>query len=237
MLQSEYTMKPHQEPLWGYPPKEVMFSIIKWLLLSKVQLKILGLSNMQRACIGRKYDWKIFRSESKCWHLGCLGPAHQTIVRPGPSSYCWDCLLHSLSIKIKIYIYYDGVHNYYQTINHQVIAGIACYIPSVSITKRAFMSMGYSIIIMIRTKYWNPGTLHILDTVVFRRVHLLLLLKSNANCYICILWTYLFSGNRISESNFISQEDAAPALKLVLNLTWWRSDVAKLREAEQSSKW
>ena len=146
-------MKPHQEPLWGYPPKEVMFSIIKWLLLSKVQLKILGLSNMQRACIGRKYDWKIFRSESKCWHLGCLGPAHQTIVRPGPSSYCWDCLLHSLSIKIKIYIYYDGVHNYYQTINHQVIAGIACYIPSVSITKRAFMSMGYSIIIMIRTKY------------------------------------------------------------------------------------
>ena len=56
--------------------------------------------------------------------------------------------------------------NYYQTINHQVIAGIACYIPSVSITKRAFMSMGYSITIMIRTKYWNPGTLHILDTVV-----------------------------------------------------------------------
>ena len=97
--------------------------------------------------------------------------------------------------------------------------------------------MGYSITIMIRTKYWNPGTLHILDTVVFRRVHLLLLLKSNANCYICILWTYLFGGNRISESNFISQEDAAPALKLVLNLTWWRSDVAKLREAEQSSKW
>ena len=146
-------MKPNQEPLLGYPRKEVMFSIIKWLLLSKFQLKILGLSNMQRGCIGRKYDWKIFRSESKCWHLGCLGPAHQTIVRPGPSSYCWDCLLHSLSIKNKIYIYDNGVHNYYQTINHQVIAGIACYISSVSSTKRAFMTMGYTIDIMIRTKY------------------------------------------------------------------------------------
>ena len=43
--------------------------------------------------------------------------------------------------------------------------------------KRAFMTMGYTIttIIMIRTKYWTPGTVHIIDIVVFRRVYLLLL--------------------------------------------------------------
>ena len=207
MLQSEYTMKPHQEPLLGYPPKEVMFSIIKWLLLSKFQLKILGLSNMQRGCIGRKYDWKIFRSESKCWHLGCLGPAHQTIVRPGPSSYCWDCLLHSLSIRNKIYIYDNGAHNYYQTINHQVIAGVGCYIPSVSTTNVHSWRWGTQLLL----SSWFEQSTELLGPCISLILlfseectyysYPLLLLKSNANWYICFFYYYVTSSVEIEFQN------------------------------------